>query len=150
MYEGTAPRRVLLFALGGRDYAIRVSAVGGVAECGPIRRVPGAPSAVVGLAEWRGNVLTVLDLAHLLDHPPGDAQPSLVRLVPPLQQAALLLTAHLSAAEVVADLDAPDAEGPAPVSGEFLTRFAHDGGEIRLIDPVRMLRHLDTRLRGRP
>jgi chemotaxis signal transduction protein len=149
MHEATAPRRALLFALGDRHYAIRVSAVGGVAECGPIRRVPGAPSAVVGLAEWRGNVLTVLDLAHLLDRPPGDAQPSLVRLAPPLQQAALLLTAYLSVAEVVADFDAPGAEGSEPDSDEFMTRFEHDGGEVRLIDPVRLFRRLDTRLRGR-
>jgi purine-binding chemotaxis protein CheW len=149
MHEATAPRRALLFALGGRDYAIRVSAVGGVAECGPIRRVPGAPPAVVGLAEWHGNVLTVLDLAHLLDHPAGDAQPSLVRLAPPLQQAALLLSAYLSVAEIVAGFDASDIGGSPPHSEEFLTRFEHDGGEIRLIDPVRLFRHLDTRLRGR-
>jgi len=147
MHDAPAPRRALLFALGGRDYAIRVAAVGGVAEAGPIREVPGAPSAVVGLAEWRGNVLTVLDLAHLLGHSPGDAQPCLVRLAPPLHQGALFLTAYLSVAEIVGDFDA---ERPASEAHEFMEPFEHEGSVVRLIDPVRLFRHVESQGRGRP
>jgi hypothetical protein len=145
MQKASAPRRALLFVLGGRNYAIRAAAVGGVAECGPIRQVPGAPSAVVGLAEWRGNVLPVLDLPHLLGHAPGDAQPCLIRLAPPLQQAALFLTAYVSVAEVVGDFDAEGAERESP---EFMARFEHEGSVVRLIDPVRLFRHVEGRLRG--
>jgi hypothetical protein len=135
MQKASAPRRALLFVLGGRNYAIRAAAVGGVAECGPIRQVPGAPSAVVGLAEWRGNVR----------HAPGDAQPCLIRLAPPLQQAALFLTAYVSVAEVVGDFDAEGAERESP---EFMARFEHEGSVVRLIDPVRLFRHVEGRLRG--
>jgi hypothetical protein len=145
MQESPAPRRALLFALGGRNYAIGAAAVGGVAECGPIRQVPGAPSAVVGLAEWRGNVLTVLDLPHLLGHPAGDAQPCLVRLAPPLQQAALFLTAYVSVAEILGE---PDAEGAERESPEFMARFEHKGSVVRLIDPVGLFRHVKGQLRG--
>jgi hypothetical protein len=150
MHEASAPRRALLFALGGRNYAIRVAAVGGVADSGPIREVPGAPSSVVGLTEWRGNVLTVLDLPHLLGHPPGDAQPCLVRLAPPLHQAALLLTVYVSVAEIVGDFAAFDAEGPAGESHDFMARFEYEGSVVRLIDPVRLFRHVGSQVRGRP
>lgn len=124
--------------------------MGGVAECGPIRRIPGAPSPVVGLAEWRGHVLTVVDLALLLGHPPGDAQATLVRLAAPLEQAALWLTAHLSVAEVVADFGALGADGSEDDPSEFMTRFEHDGRVVRLIDPVRLFKHVESRGRGRP
>ena len=39
--------------------------VAGVDDPGEMRIVPGAPPSVVGLTEWRGRVVTVLDLAIL-------------------------------------------------------------------------------------
>jgi hypothetical protein len=150
MAQAPTPCRALLFALEGRNYAIRVAAVGGVAESGPIRKLPGAPSAVVGLAEWRGNVLTVLDLPHLLGHAPGDAAPCLIRLAPPLHQAALLLTAYLSVADVDSDSEPFEVDGPDGGTHGFMARVEHEGSVVRLIDPVRLFRHVDSEARGLP
>jgi purine-binding chemotaxis protein CheW len=147
--RGTDPRRVLLFDLGGRPYAIRAAMLDGLADCGPVRRVPGAPPAVVGMAEWRGSVITVLDLSRLLGHPPGDAAPCLVRLTPPMHRAALLLRANLRLAEVdreIRPLGQEDGPSPSPsIEGEF----EHEGRRVRLIDPQRLLHRVDRRLRKR-
>lgn len=150
MSKAPTPCRALLFALEGRSYAIRVAAVGGVAESGPIRKLPGAPPAVVGLAAWRGNVLTVLDLPRVLGHPHGDAAPCLVRLAPPLNQAALLLTTYLSVAEVDGDLNDSEAKAAEGDTHDFIVRVEHDGSVVRLIDPVRMFKHVESEKRVLP
>ena len=67
--------------------------VGGLANCGPLRRVPGTPAAVLGLTEWRGTLLTVLDLPRMLGAPASAAEPCLVRLAPPLRGVAFYLPA---------------------------------------------------------
>lgn len=150
MPKAPTPCRALLFALEGRDYAIRVAAVGGVAEAGPIREIHGAPPAVVGLAAWRGNVLTVLDLPRVLGHPPGDAAPCLVRLAPPLHQAALLLTTYLSVADVNGAPDDFEAKAFEGKTHDFIVQVEHDGSVVRMIDPVRMFRHIGNEMRVRP
>ena len=89
------PGAALGFELAGRGYALDLTHVAGVAECGPVRPVPGAPSAVVGLVEWRGRILTLVDLPRLLQRPRAVGPPSVIRLAPPFEQIALLLRAPL-------------------------------------------------------
>jgi chemotaxis signal transduction protein len=102
----------LCFELGGVDYALPLCAVSGVAECGALRAIPGAPPPVLGVTEWRGHLLTVLDLPRLLGHtrPPGRAL--LVRLAPPLAALAFHLPATVRIAAAAVEpaptlLDAP-------------------------------------------
>jgi purine-binding chemotaxis protein CheW len=49
------------------DYALPVTDVLEVADIGEITPVPGAPKAVIGLKNLRGSVITVVDLAAVLE-----------------------------------------------------------------------------------
>lgn len=52
--------------LGDSRYALPMSAIAEVGRPPGLTRVPGLPSWVAGLANWRGRVLAVLDLRPLL------------------------------------------------------------------------------------
>jgi purine-binding chemotaxis protein CheW len=49
------------------DYALAVTDVLEVADVGEITQVPGAPPAVLGLRNLRGTVITVVDLAAVME-----------------------------------------------------------------------------------
>ncbi len=87
--------RLLRFTLERTAYAFPLAHVAGLASCGVIRPVPGTPAVVLGLTEWRGTLLTVLDLARLLGRCPDAAEPCLIRLAPPQRGVALYLAAAL-------------------------------------------------------
>ncbi len=55
---------------GGR-YAVAMDRVAEVGRPPRLTRVPGLPGWVLGLANWRGRVLAVLDLAEMLGGPPS-------------------------------------------------------------------------------
>jgi chemotaxis signal transduction protein len=124
-------RRTLGFELDGQRFALRLADVGGLANCGPIRAVPGSPPAVLGLTEWRGTLLTVLDLPRLLDVAGDGAEPCLVRLAPPLRGVALYLPAVVRVLR--ADRDRRD------------DRDA--GASRRTIDPIALVRGLEAEIR---
>jgi purine-binding chemotaxis protein CheW len=84
-----ASHRWLVLTLEGRRYALPLAAVSDLAECGLLRPVPRAPDWVLGLAERRGRIVTVLDLARLLGRPAPGAARTLVRLAPPRDDLAL-------------------------------------------------------------
>jgi len=140
------PQPALLFALGTGHYALPAAAVAGLAECGPIHEVPGAPPAVRGLAEWRGNVLTVLDLPWLLGQPAGAAPPCLLRMAPPLVRLALFLPAAVQMMHLRAR---PLEVGEVPARQAFVGRLEHEGRQFRLIDAVLLVRLAETDARER-
>jgi len=130
--------RLLLFDLDACRYALRASAVYGLAECGPLREVPGTPQSILGLVEWRGHLLTVLDLPELLGHATPRGPACLIRLAPPLQGTALLLPVHVRMATATSE----------PGSGETIE---HEGRSARLIDPPTLVRRIVKKLQeGRP
>jgi chemotaxis signal transduction protein len=133
--------RALLFTLGDRQYALPVASVAGLAECGPVHKVPRAPRAVHGLAEWRGHVMTVIDLPHLLGHALDDEPSCLVRLDAPMQQIALLAPAALRTTSLPSRLDEVE---ESPARHALAGRFDHEGRSVRLIDPVALVRLAQT------
>ena len=60
------PAEVVIVRLGGCRYALPMPAVAEVGRPPSLTRVPGLPSWVAGVANWRGRVLAVLDLRPLL------------------------------------------------------------------------------------
>jgi purine-binding chemotaxis protein CheW len=58
------------FDLGENTYALPVGKVLAVCGCRSICSVPGAPPAVLGLVNWRGEIVTVLDTAKALGEQP--------------------------------------------------------------------------------
>jgi purine-binding chemotaxis protein CheW len=63
---GGAPAAAVLVRLGASRYAVAMSDVAEVAPVPPVTRVPGAPSWLQGVANWRGRMLPVVDLRPLL------------------------------------------------------------------------------------
>ena len=87
------PARCLVFRLQRGRYAIPLPAVSGFGDVGEVRRVPGAPPAVMGLVEWRGRLLTLIDLPQLLRDAPHADPPCMVRLAPPRDHIAFRVPA---------------------------------------------------------
>jgi chemotaxis signal transduction protein len=105
---------LLYFQLGGAAYAIALETIADVAPAGPIYRVPLSPPAVLGLAERRGRPIAVIDLASLLDDPPGEARgaANVLRLSGPLAGAAFLVPAA-----VLSGTGTADAPGQVAIDG---------------------------------
>jgi purine-binding chemotaxis protein CheW len=57
---------VVIVRLGGSRYALPMQAVAEVGRPPGLTRVPGVPSWLAGVANWRGRVLAVLDLRPLV------------------------------------------------------------------------------------
>lgn len=62
---------LVLVRLGGCRYALPMGSVAEVGRPPGLTRVPGLPTWVAGVANWRGRVLAVLDLRSLLAADPG-------------------------------------------------------------------------------
>ena len=70
--ETAATRQELVVVrLGGCRYALPMASVAEVGRPPSLTRVPGLPSWVAGVANWRGRVLPVLDVRSLLSADPG-------------------------------------------------------------------------------
>lgn len=67
-----ASEEVVVVRLGGSRYALAMDSVAEVGRPPALTRVPGLPAWLAGVANWRGRVLSVLDLRPLLDAPGGD------------------------------------------------------------------------------
>jgi hypothetical protein len=139
--RATGAQQLLLLELQRETYALWLDAVAGLVEPAPLRTVHGAPRGVLGLAEWRGRLLTVIDLPLIVGDSACSRPPCLVRLAAPWDNLALyvpgpvkLSHAPLLGAHLVATLAAePDAPAPG---------FEHVGSWLRLIDPARLLLRL--------
>lgn len=59
--------------LGGGRFALPMDAVAEVGRTPAVTRVPGTPSWVTGVANWRGRILGILDLRDLLGVDKADA-----------------------------------------------------------------------------
>ncbi len=118
---------LLTFRLSRSAYGLPLATIAGVAEPIACRPVPGAPRAVLGLAEWRGCLLTVVDLAALLHETPGHGPATLVRLAPPLDRTALLVGAAVRL-EPAGD-DGVTRLDPAAVLARLEAEIVSRGGE---------------------
>ncbi len=64
---GKEEMSLVIFEAGGERFGVDVSKVEGVIEPGEITRMPHAPDYLVGVANLRGKVIAVIDLAKKLD-----------------------------------------------------------------------------------
>lgn len=67
--SSASTEEVVVVRLGGSRYALPMSAVAEVGRPPALTRVPGLPGWLAGVANWRGRVLSVLDLRPLLAAP---------------------------------------------------------------------------------
>jgi purine-binding chemotaxis protein CheW len=66
-------RNVIVFVVGTTRYALELRWVREVVSLGFVTGVPTAPTALGGVCNLHGTILPVLDVAALLDQPPGPA-----------------------------------------------------------------------------
>ena len=98
------------FRLDGDLYGIEVQHVQEVLKTQVLTRVPLAPTAVAGLINLRGQVVTAIELREQLGRPPRPAGTDAVVIVVRLHGEAVSLLVD-SIADVV-DVDAADFEAP--------------------------------------
>ncbi|HTR55846.1 MAG TPA: chemotaxis protein CheW [Kofleriaceae bacterium] len=121
-------RNVIVFALGSSRYAIELRWVREVVTLGFVTAVPTAPPALGGVCNLHGTILPVLDVAALLDQPPG----------PPARQGdgALVIEAE---AQVCA-LRVDQVDHVASLSEQAGAVVDATGRPLQLLDPVRLVR----------
>ncbi len=97
--------RLVTFTLDDRSYGIDVSAVQEVLRGLPRTRIPLAPSALAGLINLRGQVLTAIDLREQLALPPraGERDPMLIVIRVAGEPIALLVDTIGSVVDVEDD-----------------------------------------------
>jgi purine-binding chemotaxis protein CheW len=97
--------RLVTFTLEDRSYGIDVGAVQEVLRGLPRTRIPLAPTALSGLINLRGQVLTAIDLRDQLGLPPrpDDLEPMLVVIRVAGEPVALLVDSIGSVVDVGAD-----------------------------------------------
>lgn len=96
---------LILFDLDNGGWAVPLTDVSEVGNPGTLRRIPGAASPVLGLAECRGNVTTVIDLAGLLGGAAAPGAPVLIRLAAPNEGLSLYGTMTLRLGRAVPEGD---------------------------------------------
>lgn len=134
--------RAVLFDLDGRRYALRLEAVRGVGQAGPVRAVPRSPAFVRGLCAWHGELLTVLDLPALLGaEPSGDPSGCLILLADPLERTALHVPGVVSLGWIAGDAAAPGAEPLDDLSPSSLKAVERASGATFLDPPELIRRH---------
>jgi chemotaxis signal transduction protein len=135
--------RLIRFRIGERDLAIRMSSIAGLLAPFRLRPVSGVPRGVVGLSEWRGRLLTVLDLCGLLGAGglEDGADACLIRLVEPYGATALRVPAPVALIRHRAPILPADPDGdlgPAHAGVAIIDGVAHD-----LLDPRAIVAELD-------
>ncbi len=106
-------RRWISFSLAGQSYGVDIGRVREVLAETQIEPVPGAPAAVLGVINLRGQIVTVLDLRAWLGREPS----SKVARVMVLEHAGAMLGLAVDAVSDVLRLSADDIK-PVPRSGE--------------------------------
>lgn len=131
-----ASTRACAFTLDGHRFAVDVAAAREVVVFESITPLPLAPSVVLGLANLRGSVMPVVDLAPLLGLPPREARAQTLGLVlahGPWKAAAVVDT--VLGLEPLQPREGGDPNGPS---------VAGSDGSIPVLDAGVML----TALRG--
>lgn len=97
----------LTFRLARQAYAIPLHRTCGVRDLGPVRKIPDASPAWVGVADWSGHLLSVIDVPLVLEDRGVQSVRTLVRLREPNETLALYLPSHLGLTQV----EPPESDG---------------------------------------
>ena len=138
---GVAPEAVVV-RFGGARYAVPMADVAEVIPVPRVTRVPGTPTWLTGVVNWRGRVLAVVDLRPVIGDPmsPLPSSARLLVLTSDVAEAGLLV-------EAVTGLLSPDRPAPEPVPAtvvpavaELVSGVVDDGGPVSLLDATAVLR----------
>jgi purine-binding chemotaxis protein CheW len=111
------------FRVGSESYALPVAQVLEVADLGELAPVPGAPPAVLGVRNLRGQVLPVLDLASVLGTAGGAHADKLIITEEAGRRAGLAIDEVTDVGELggpVQKTDSPFLRGSTLVEGDLV------------------------------
>ncbi len=132
--------RWVTFQLAGENYAVNVLSVHEVLKSTDITPVPGAPSAVRGILNLRGNVVTVLDGRQLFNLPPAPMTEETRILI--VEVGGQMVGLVVDAVAEVIDLSPSDMEPPPGISAE--ESAAYIAGVVNLKDGLVILLDLSN------
>ncbi|PZU11621.1 chemotaxis protein CheW [Sphingomonas sp.] len=128
---------VMVWTLGEERFALPLDDIALVLAAGRMTPVPGAPSALVGLASRRGRLINVVDPAAALGLGPAVRDGHLLVLRGTQPQLALLV----DRAEGLATLAREQAEAPEDGGSTRQVAMA-DGGRLSLVDKTGLVEAL--------
>ncbi len=154
MEADSGPLRFVVFQIGQDRYACPLENVAEISRIPAVTPVPGTDDFVLGLANLRGNIVSVLDLKPLLGVPEDEEKP--------LSAYRMLLVTHgdvtaafiVDRVEGVVTVHESALEPPLPGSAESVRpwitgHFEHDGYLVGTLDPS-MVEGLRDLLERRP
>jgi len=130
-------RSMLVLAVGGEPVALPVLAVRDVVHFAHVARLPGLPPWFVGVAQFRGEPLSVVDLAGLLGRP-SEAEATVMVIVEAggrgvaIAAQKLLGIREIASDDVARELTSEEAATSGPIGA-----ITHD--LITVLDPSRLL-----------
>jgi purine-binding chemotaxis protein CheW len=136
--------QIIRFTSGGKGFALPINCVERTEKIPPTTPVPQAPLFIQGIAALRGGVVCVLDLARLLGHgDSADEWRSLLVIAAGGRRLGIL-------SDTLPDFERIDAEellGIPPGDRELYSgALERVTGLIGLLDPVKLLDHLEQQL----
>jgi len=142
--------RAITFRHGGARVGLRIEHVEKIVRLtAAVRPLAGTPPCVAGLTDFRGRVVTLLDMAALLGGEDGPPATHAAVLLEPRGTVAFLLPQEI---EILKLKDEP-MEGAGPFPGSLLECRAEEereGGEcVALLDPAAVLAVCKGRVRTR-
>ena len=137
-----------LVVLGGEQFAIDVRNLREVMIVEKLTAVPGAPAFVRGVANLRGEVLAILDVASVLGLPSCGAGPAGKALVlePASSQVAIVVDEILGL-ETFDELRPPEDPRPNEHAAFGMGWLERDGRPVTLLDVSRVVDELKMRAR---
>jgi len=135
--QGKRMCRWVTFQLADEIYGINVMQVQEVLRMSEIAPVPGAPQAVMGIINLRGNVVTVIDTRELFNLPTGDLTEQTRIMIVECNKITVGLLVD-GVAEVV-NIDNAEIDATPSVGGDDNSRYIQgvynmDGGILILVD----------------
>jgi chemotaxis signal transduction protein len=131
-------RNVIVFTLATGRFAVEIRWVREVVSLGFVTAVPTAPPPIGGICNLHGSILPVLDVASLLDNPPGPA--------PRQGDGALVIEAE----GVTCALRVDQVDHVASLHESSGTLYDAGGRPLVLLDPARLVRRALELVNGTP
>jgi purine-binding chemotaxis protein CheW len=150
-HPSVEPVEAIVVRLGRGRFAAELASIAEVGRVPDVTRIPGVPSWLAGVANWRGRILPIADLRSLLGAAATASSRSSRLLV--LTERGTLLGVLVDAVEGTMTLDpdlAPVPTGvPAEAAGLLRGQLARDNGPVAVLDVDAVMRLRERLPRGR-
>jgi purine-binding chemotaxis protein CheW len=148
--DSAASVDAIVVRMSSGKFAIDLASIAEVGRTPPVTRVPGLPSWLAGVANWRGRILPVLDLRPLLGAEASELD-NQARLVV-LSEVGIAVGMIVDAVDGTTSMSevAPFPPASAPIGADLLSgQVSREDGPLAVLDVPAVLRLRDGLPRGR-